>query len=67
MEKFASGVQMFVIGLGKKVLIANNVGMLWESYKAMAPGDLTVAGAWLGVLAFASRSTLTSPAIRIWR
>ena len=52
-EKFASGVQMFVIGLGKKVLIANNVGMLWESYKAMAPGDLTVAGAWLGVLAFA--------------
>ena len=52
-EKFASGVQMFVIGLGKKVLIANNVGMLWESYKAMAPGDLTVAGSWLGVLAFA--------------
>ena len=51
-EKFASGVQMFVIGLGKKVLIANNVGMLWESYKAMAPGDLNVAGAWLGVLAF---------------
>ena len=51
-EKFASGVQMFVIGLGKKVLIANNVGMLWESYKAMAPGDLTVAGAWLGVIAF---------------
>ncbi len=35
------------------MLIANNVGMLWESYKAMALGDLTVAGAWLGVLAFA--------------
>ena len=51
-DKFASGVQMFVIGLGKKVLIANNVGMLWESYKAMALGELTVAGSWLGVLAF---------------
>ena len=26
--------------------------MLWDSYKAMAPAELTVAGAWLGVLAF---------------
>ena len=51
-EKFASGVQIFMIGLAKKLLIANNVGMLWDSYKAMAPGDLTVAGAWLGVVAF---------------
>ncbi len=51
-DKFASGVRMFMIGLGKKLLIANNVGMLWESYKAMAPEELTVAGAWLGVLAF---------------
>jgi len=51
-EKFARGVQIFMVGLGKKLLIANNVGMLWDAYKAMAPGDLTVAGAWLGVLAF---------------
>ena len=41
-----------MIGLGKKILIANNVGMLWDSYKAMAASDLTVAGAWLGVVAF---------------
>ncbi len=51
-EKFASGVQIFMVGLGKKLLIANNVGMLWDTYKAMAPGELTVAGAWMGVLAF---------------
>ncbi len=50
-DKFASGVQIFMVGLAKKLLIANNVGMLWDSYKAMAPGELTVAGAWLGVLA----------------
>ena len=50
--KFASGVQIFMVGLGKKLLIANNVGALWDSYKAMALSDLTVAGAWLGVLAF---------------
>jgi len=41
-----------MVGMAKKILIANNVGMLWEIYKAMAPGELTVAGAWLGVLAF---------------
>ena len=51
-DKFAAGVQIFMVGLAKKLLIANNVGMLWDSYKALAPGDLTVAGAWLGVVAF---------------
>ena len=51
-DKFAAGVQIFMVGLGKKLLLANNVGMLWDSYKALAPGDLTVAGAWLGVIAF---------------
>jgi len=51
-EKFAVGVQIFMIGLAKKLLLANNVGLLWDRYKAMAASDLTVAGAWLGVLAF---------------
>ncbi len=51
-ERFASGVQIFLVGMGKKVLLANNLGMLWDHYKAMAPEQLTVAGAWLGVLAF---------------
>ena len=50
-EKFASGVQIFMVGMAKKVLIANNVGMLWDSCKAMAAADLTVAGAWLGAFA----------------
>ena len=49
---FASGVQVFVVGLAKKVLLANNLGMLWDVYKALPTGELTVAGAWLGVLAF---------------
>ena len=51
-EQFANGVHIFVIGLGKKVLLANNIGMLWDAYKAMPTGELTVLGAWLGVLAF---------------
>ena len=51
-DKFAAGVQIFMVGLSKKLLIANNVGMLWDSYKALAPDQLTVMGAWLGVIAF---------------
>ena len=51
-DKFAAGVQIFMVGLAKKLLIANNVGMLWDSYKALAPDQLTVVGAWLGVIAF---------------
>ncbi|MEG2119151.1 MAG: MBOAT family O-acyltransferase [Pseudoflavonifractor sp.] len=51
-EQFASGVQVFMVGLGKKVLLANNLGMLWDVYKVLPTGELTVAGAWLGLLAF---------------
>lgn len=51
-EQFASGVRRFVVGLGKKVLIANNLGMLWDNYATMNPAELTVAGSWLGIIAF---------------
>lgn len=51
-SQFARGVERFVIGLSKKVLIANNVGMLWENYKMMPVANLSVFGAWLGVFAF---------------
>jgi len=50
-DQFAAGVRRFVIGLGKKVLLANNIGILWDTMKAAGP-SLTVAGAWLGVIAF---------------
>ena len=36
-EKFASGVQIFMVGMAKKLLLANNVGQLWDSYKAWTP------------------------------
>jgi len=51
-ERFASGVQVFVVGLAKKVLLANNLGLLWDSYLALPLAQLTTAGAWLGILAF---------------
>ena len=51
-DLFCSGIFRFVTGLGKKILIANQMGMLWEEIAAMDTGSLTTATAWLGVLAF---------------
>lgn len=51
-DLFCRGIVRFTVGLGKKVLIANQLGMLWEEIAAMDAGGLTTASAWLGVLAF---------------
>ena len=51
-ERFANGTQIFIVGLAKKVLLANNLGALWEVYKAMPVDQLTTLGSWLGIVAF---------------
>lgn len=52
LDSFALGIRRFIVGLGKKVLLANSIGMLWDVYSAMPVAELTTAGAWLGVIAF---------------
>lgn len=49
---FVQGTLRFMQGLFKKVLIANNVGALWETIRAMEPGSASVATAWLGAVCF---------------
>lgn len=51
--KISSGIGLFVKGLVKKVLLANNVGLIWKDIKALDYGSLSAAGAWLGIVAFA--------------
>ena len=51
-DQFASGVRRFTIGLGKKALIANNIGSLWDIYASSGATELTMMGSWLGILAF---------------
>lgn len=46
------GILQFVAGLGKKVLIANNIGTLWDTVKAMDLNTVPVATAWLGIAAY---------------
>lgn len=52
MEMFASGVQRFVIGMGKKVLLANNIGLLWENVINTNSAEMSICTAWLGAIAF---------------
>lgn len=51
-DQFASGVRRFTVGLAKKVLIANNIGVLWDSYSALPAQELSLAGSWIGIIAF---------------
>ena len=51
-DQFSSGVERFMVGVAKKVLIANSLGKLWDYYAAMGPGELTFLGSWLGIAAF---------------
>ncbi|MDY3984685.1 MBOAT family O-acyltransferase [Dysosmobacter sp.] len=52
-EDFALGACRFCVGLAKKVLLANSIGALWDAQlAAQRAGELTVAGGWMGLLAF---------------
>ncbi len=51
-DAFASGVKRFTAGLAKKVLIANQVGALWDTVSASDLSAIPALTAWLGILAF---------------
>lgn len=50
---FESGVKRFLIGLFKKVLIANPIGLVADEIFALSGGDLSTGTAWIGVMAYA--------------
>ena len=52
-DRFGDGVKRFVTGLGKKVLLANNIGLLWDAISKTKAENLTTLAAWLGIIAFA--------------
>jgi alginate O-acetyltransferase complex protein AlgI len=51
-DEFATGVQRFVIGLGKKMLIANIVAVPADGIFALPSGELTTAHAWLATTCY---------------
>lgn len=51
-DDFVAGIHRFMIGVGKKVLLANNIGALCDYILAMPVEQMPAATAWLGALAF---------------
>lgn len=51
-EMFCEGSERFIIGLSKKVLLANNIALLWKSVKNTPFNELTILSSWLGIIAF---------------
>ncbi len=52
MNGFSEGVCRFILGLSKKVLIANNVAVVADKAFNMPSAELTLSMAWLGVIAY---------------
>jgi alginate O-acetyltransferase complex protein AlgI len=52
LDDVAMGVRRFVIGLGKKVLVANTVAEVADKIFGMPHAQLTPAHAWLGVVCY---------------
>ena len=51
-EGFARGTERFIIGLAKKVLIANYMAQVADSIFAQSGMELSVATAWLGAICY---------------
>ncbi|MBO6216932.1 MAG: MBOAT family protein [Prevotella sp.] len=49
---FAEGIYRFLIGLGKKVIIANQMSEIVDQFLVNGLSELSTGGAWIGVLAF---------------
>jgi alginate O-acetyltransferase complex protein AlgI len=49
---FAEGIWRFSLGLGKKVVIANEVGAVADKIFSLPGGELSPAISWLGVLCY---------------
>ncbi|MCM1308272.1 MAG: MBOAT family protein, partial [Butyrivibrio sp.] len=52
-DKFADGVRRFIVGLAKKVMLANMAGKLWEYALASPANERTALMCWLGAVGFA--------------
>ena len=53
---YDTGIPLFIIGLSQKVLLANNMGLIWEETLEKffgVSGTISVSAAWLSLIAYA--------------
>jgi alginate O-acetyltransferase complex protein AlgI len=51
-DKFADGINRFIIGLSKKVIISNQLGIVSDAVFTNAIPNLSVGEAWLGIICY---------------
>ena len=51
-DKVYEGIYRFIIGLSKKIILANNLGIIWISIKTTPFNSLSNLTAWLGIICF---------------
>lgn len=54
-DKFTEGIRRFIIGLSKKVLIANSMGLIADEIFSIEVSSLSVLLAWIGSIAYAGQ------------
>lgn len=52
LEKFGEGTGRFIIGLGKKVILANNFGAIHTAVLSMGDDQTAVLTYWIGIIAY---------------
>lgn len=52
LEKFSEGIKRFVLGLGKKSIIANTVALTADNIFALPYREISVTTAWLGIICY---------------
>ena len=53
LTQIQDGIELFILGLGSKVLIANNIGAFWFEIEGKGFNGVGTVMAWIAVLAFA--------------
>ena len=51
-ERFGGGARLFLIGLSKKILLANTLGATFYALSALPADSLSAAGAWLCAICY---------------
>ena len=50
--EFEQGIRILIIGLGAKVIVADRIGMLWNSVQTIGFNSISTKLAWLGAMAY---------------
>ena len=51
LQQFTDGVKVFLVGLSKKILIANEMGLIWDTVRNSGSAS-GASGSWVGIIAY---------------